>query len=185
MRSYKELPSQEYLRQCFSYDYVTGILTWKERPLSHFQSERSMRVWNKMYAGKPTGKATNHGYKTVRVAGTAYQAHRLIHCLVTGEDPGNRPVDHINHNRSDNRWSNLQVVEDADVNKNKPRRRDNASGVTGVSWHKQHAKWQARIVVAGVTKHLLYADDFEDAVAARKAAERLYGYHPNHGSQAA
>jgi len=36
-------------------------------------------------------------------------------------------------------------------------------------------------MVDGKTIHLGRFDKFEDAVAARKAADIKYGFHPNHG----
>ena len=42
-------------------------------------------------------------------------------------------------------------------------------------------KWRAQIRVDGKRKHLGYFDTFDDAVAARKAAEIEHNYHPNHG----
>lgn len=110
-------------------------------------------------------------------------AHRLIHRLVTGDDPGYKQVDHINHTRSDNRWSNLRLVDGDRVNaKNKSRSASNTSGVTGVGWDKDRCKWYAQISVGGVRRRLGKFHSFDNAVAARKAAEREYGYHPNHGA---
>lgn len=48
----------------------------------------------------------------------------------------------------------------------------NTSGVTGVHWSNQNKKWNARITIRGVTHQLGFYPNFEDAVAARKAAER-------------
>jgi hypothetical protein len=40
---------------------------------------------------------------------------------------------------------------------------------------------RARIWKNKKYKHLGYFTKFKDAVAARKAAEQKYGFHPNHG----
>lgn len=45
----------------------------------------------------------------------------------------------------------------------------------GVGWHKQSSKWQAYIHVEGKQKNLGRFINYEDAVAARKAAEVLHG----------
>lgn len=55
---------------------------------------------------------------------------------------------------------------------------NNTSGVSGVSYRKGNQKWQVRIAD---DQHVGYFQTFNEAVAARKAAEKLHGYHPNHG----
>lgn len=49
---------------------------------------------------------------------------------------------------------------------------NNSSGVKGVRWHKQSFKWYAEIKLFQKKIHLGAFDLFEDAVAARKKAER-------------
>lgn len=50
----------------------------------------------------------------------------------------------------------------------------NTSGVSGVCWHKKLGKWTAKIGKNYKRIHLGCFDSFEDAVAARRAAELLY-----------
>lgn len=50
----------------------------------------------------------------------------------------------------------------------------NTSGVKGVSWHKGTGKWVARIQFKKQSISLGYYDDFDEAVAARKKAEKRY-----------
>ena len=47
----------------------------------------------------------------------------------------------------------------------------NTSGFRGVSWHKRDKRWAAQIKRDGVTKHIGYFATYEEAVAARLAAE--------------
>jgi hypothetical protein len=48
----KNLPSIEYLRECFEVDFETGVLRWKVRPVSHFEDgvkklvKRYDGIWN-------------------------------------------------------------------------------------------------------------------------------------------
>lgn len=35
------LPDRAYLQECFTYDPLTGTLFWKDRPRSHFNSDRA------------------------------------------------------------------------------------------------------------------------------------------------
>ena len=46
---------------------------------------------------------------------------------------------------------------------------------------KKLKKWQAKIKHGLSDVNLGFYENFADAVAARKAAEKKYGYHPNHG----
>lgn len=92
-------------------------------------------------------------------------------------------IDHENHIRNDNRIENLRLVSSKGNKKNTTRRCDNTSGVTGVHWFKRECKWKVQIKVDGKQRHLGLFDNLDDAVAARKAAERQYGFHENHGNE--
>lgn len=60
--------------------------------------------------------------------------------------------------------------------RNQVRSSSNTSGRTGVVWAKREMRWQAAIRENGRKKFLGYFDQFEDAVAARVAAEQRLGY---------
>lgn len=94
-----------------------------------------------------------------------------------GVDPDD--IDHINGDPSDNRLENLRNVSHEVNGRNLARRKNNTSGVTGVSRH--GSKWVARICPSRRTIYIGIFDSFDDAVAARRAAEVKYGYHPNRG----
>lgn len=85
-------------------------------------------------------------------------------------------LDHINGVKSDNRIANLRSADHAKNAQNLKRTANNTSGAIGVVWHKLGKKWQANIVVGKKTIYLGLFEDFNDAVAARRAAEKLY--HP-------
>lgn len=57
---------------------------------------------------------------------------------------------------------------------NKRKLKNNKSGKTGVRWATKSNKWQARIGVDGKDISLGYFESFEEAVAAREAAELEY-----------
>ena len=83
-------------------------------------------------------------------------------------------VDHIRHNKLDNRKSELRFINSVNNERNSKLSKNNTSGVTGVTWHSRDNVWQARIKVNYKYIHLGYFDKFEDAVAARKQAEEKY-----------
>ncbi len=57
----------------------------------------------------------------------------------------------------------------------------NTSGVMGVYWVKRLSRWEARISIDNKEIPLGTHAHKSDAIAARKAAEVKYGFHPNHG----
>ena len=153
-------------------DEQDGVLTWKINPSKALKAGQ--------VAGY-TDKRNKKGYVWVRYKGTLYLAHRIVWLLHHGEWPDGQ-IDHINHNGFDNRISNLRVVSDAENKRNTSKSSRNKSGHLGVSWDKITSKWFACIRVDGKTKYLGQFEEIQNAVAARKAADRLYGFHENHGS---
>lgn len=175
-----QLPDQETLQALLHYEPDTGKLFWKERSLEMFKRERSWKMWNARYAGEETFRAVQpNGYLSGGLFGRQRYAHRVIWKLVYGEDP--EQVDHVNGDRANNRLENLRNVSNLENGRNQKFNSRNTSGVMGVTWHKTASKWQAQIAVKGAYTHLGLYDDFEVAVAARKAAEIKHGFHPNHG----
>lgn len=167
------------------YNPETGKLFWKPRPVDMFKSERDAKIWNTRYSGKEAFTCDDgHGYRQGNIHNRKYQAHRVIWLLHTGAWPAEQ-IDHVSGDRADNRIENLRPVSHAENGKNKRKPSSNTSGVVGVFWHKVHRKWLAKIMVNGRHKHLGLFGCFNDAVAARKAAEREMGFHPNHGKACA
>lgn len=184
----KPLPPQDLLHQLLRYEPETGKLYWRERPVSSFEdgehsAERRAIAWNGKYAGTEACSAKKkNGYLNGRFFGSYYFAHRVIWKMVHGSDPEH--IDHVNGIKADNRITNLRSVSNHINHKNMPRQNNNTSGVTGVGWHGVTQKYHARIKVSGRTIHLGLFETFEDAVAAREAAELRYGFHRNHGRRA-
>lgn len=177
----KPLPKAEYVRECLDYDPETGVLTWKQRPVSHFEgsptraAEHLCAIWNARYAGAPAGSVYVVGYLVVKVDDRPYLAHRLAWTLVTGAWP-TQQIDHINRVRHDNRWVNLREVTHSENNQNQRMSRSNTSGHTGVYWHALTSKWRASIGLNNRQIHIGLFETLEEAVAARTAAKLKY--HP-------
>lgn len=174
--------THEKVRALFDYDAKSGILVWQVRPRSDFKNDNAFKRWNTSFAGKEAGYIDRLGYRRFCIANTPYPAHRVIWFYVHGRWPDN--IDHINGNPSDNRLSNLRSVTDAVNAKNKSQYRNNSSGFRGVSWKRHEGTWYAYITISGRMKSLGRFVDKADAIAARKTAERQYGFHPNHGREA-
>lgn len=95
--------------------------------------------------------------------------------IQTGDwPPRDRDVEHRNRNRADNAWSNLRLATRSQNNMNTGLRSDNKSGQKGVGRRQDTGRWYARITVDRRVILLGHFDSFDDAVAARRAAERRY-----------
>lgn len=162
----------------------TGRLFWRHRPLELFsgeRAEREMRRWNGRYAGKQAFTASDtHGYRHGSIFGNLYLAHRVVFAITTGRWPDGQ-VDHINGNRQDNRPDNLREVELLDNARNQCRPRSNTSGENGICWDSSHNKWLVQIGNGQRQVKVGRYSSLDHARVARKAAERVLGYHKNHG----
>ena len=101
--------------------------------------------------------------------------------------PGNDTIiDHINHDKTDNRKCNLRPISGNENQWNAKKASNNTSGVTGVFWDSSRQRWLASLFCNGKTHHLGRFDSFDDAVAARKAAEeKFFGQYSYDNSMAA
>lgn len=169
-----------YLRECLHYDPSTGFFTWRERPVSHFPSERIKNSINSRYAGKVAGSHDKDGYIQIHFKGGKRKAHRLAFLFSYGRIPDGE-IDHINHIRDDNRIANLREATSKQNRRNKALYARSSTGVTGVRQLPATGMWQARIRIDGVDKHLGNFTAKESAVEARANAEKFYGFHVNHG----
>lgn len=177
----------ENLRQLLRYDPETGKLFWLKRDAALFRPGNNKnpvsraQAWNKVNAGNEALAFVNSasGYLHGMIGKKLVYAHRAAYIITYGTVPDE--IDHINGNRTDNRLENLRAVDRKENTKNTRRAVLNTSGTSGVHLDKRTAKWIAQINVDGRRRHLGVFLTRDDAVAARKAAETRFGYHPNHG----
>lgn len=169
-----------FLRECLNYCPENGILTWKERPISHFKKEFSWKGWNTRHASKIAGYIAEDGYIEIAILQKTYKAHRIAWALHHGHFP-EMFIDHINGNKSDNSIANLRVVDKRENGVNTKIHSNNKSGTSGVCWCKRTNRWEAYIRDGKKKVALGRFELLEDAVTARKIAEIKYGYHQNHG----
>lgn len=170
----------ETLRQLIRYDADSGKLYWLFRDASYFTSETQYKIWNKRFAGREAFTADcGIGYRQGAVLGVMLKAHRVCWALHYGEWPSGQ-IDHINHDRGDNRAENLRCVTISENCRNRSLPRNNSSGIIGVQ--RSGSKWQARIKIGGITTHLGHFNTIEEAAAARLEAEQRHSFHINHGA---
>jgi len=152
----KKLPELNELQKIFTYDPVTGVLTRNGRPIT---------CQNK------------YGHVVLNIKSVQYYAHRIVYYLYHGIQDG--CIDHIDGNPANNKIDNLALKSHKSNLRNQKLRNTNTSGCMGV--YKYGSNWRSRIKVDGEFLHLGIYNTKEKAIQARKHAEALYGFHPNHG----
>jgi len=160
--------TQKRLKELLHYNPETGDFT---RTISR----------GGVMAGSIAGAFDTHGYIQIRIDRKLHLAHRLVFLYINGEFPESQ-VDHVNHQRADNRIENLRQVLRQDNLQNQSLYINNSSGVSGVSWSKGLRKWKADIQICRKRIHLVYYPNINDAIIVRKMAESEYGFHANHGA---
>lgn len=153
------LPTYERLHQIF--DYKDGQLFRK--------------------SGKLAGGVHPLGYVKVRADGKMYMAHRLIWKMFN-KDFEVGTLDHINNKPADNRIENLRTATRAENNRNAVLRKDNTSGVKGVSWNTRDKRWTVAIMLDGKRKTLGNYKDLELAeLVSWEARDKFHGKFANFG----
>jgi hypothetical protein len=120
------------LLRVLHYDPETGVFTWKERI-----SIRIMVGWR-------AGMVNTIGYRVTQISGEMFLMHRLAWFYVHGRWPV-ADIDHINGDRDDNRLCNLREATRQQNIQNSKRRRDNRTGIKGVSWVESRGHWLASV----------------------------------------
>ena len=149
------------------FEHRDDTLLWKN-PVAH-----------RCKVGDVAGWEDRDGYRMVNFDGKKVPAHRIVWFMHNG--PTDMLIDHIDGNPANNRISNLRLVTKQQNHINTAMRSDNSSGVTGVRWHKQRNKWNARIKVDGKERSLGMYENKQDAINARLKAElEVFGEYSRH-----
>lgn len=116
------------------------------------------------------------GYRIIGLLGTQWKEHRLAFLYMTGTWPKGE-IDHINHDRSDNRWSNLRDVDPTTNKQNQKQEKvKGTSSYKGVYWCSYKGKWRAQIKANKKCMSLGFFDNPESARTAYLNAKRVL--HP-------
>jgi hypothetical protein len=153
--------TQDRLKELVHYDPVSGIFT------------RIKDVAGNAKAGDQLRSTNSHGYLQARIDGKYYVLHRLAFLYMNGAMP-DVDVDHINRDRSDNRWGNLREATRSQNLRNAGAYKANKSGYRGVSLKKKTNKWVAQISLDKKLHHLGYYETAEDAHAAYLEAAKKH-----------
>lgn len=115
------LPPISDLRETFECDNGTGSLFWK------------VDKGSRANVGGIVGCANAQGHLVVRLNRHLFRVHRIVWAVCHDEDPGDFVMDHIDGNPHNNKISNLQKATQFQNSLNAKLKRNDTSGVTGVS----------------------------------------------------
>lgn len=156
--------TKEVADQFLNYNSETGVFTWKPKG----ETKNS-------YHGREAG-TLDRGYVCIFVKGVKVPAHRLAWLMTHGSLPSKDfVIDHINHDRSDNRIENLRVISYKHNSVNSVKARTTSkTGVIGVSY--LWGKYRARIT--GHNGEFVYLGSHatleEAAYAYQQAKQAMY-----------
>lgn len=167
MNKSKSLPSQDYLNSIL--EYRNGFLYWK-----------IYRASKKIKPGDKAGCINNKGYYQLSLDNKTYRQHNIIWKMFTGNDPKEQ-IDHINHDKTDNRIENLREVSNEENMKNMSKHKNNTSGYSNIIIRNDNRK---KKYVVSIGKNKCYKKSFltlEEAIQHRDEKYIELNYHPNHG----
>ena len=183
----KSVPEPEIVKELLSYDPETGKFYWKFRDEKWFRSSRLKTAkqhatwWNSRFGGREALSAINGtGYRTGAILKVSVKAHRVAWAIMTGEWP-TEEIDHIDHDRANNRWKNLRPVSYSSNRKNMKLYATNRSGVPGAIWRRE--RWEVTISVLGRRIYIGRFRSLAEALEARTQAQIRHGFHENHGRE--
>lgn len=170
--NYREWETPEFLsalEAVIKYNPDDGLFRWIIPPSHGYGGSIAI--------GDVAGSKNPDRHVGIKVLGRGWKAHVLAWLLMTGKLPSSdQEIDHIDRNRSNNRWNNLRLVKRGRNIFNSGRHTNNTSGVTGVVWINR--RWSAYIDHDGKRHGLGDFAEFNDAVMARRNAEiEHYGEH--------
>lgn len=112
---------------------------------------------------------SKQGYAKSRIGEQCILMHRIIM-----DCPLKMVVDHVNHNKLDNRKNNLRVCTVQQNLFNSKLMSKSKSGVKGVSYNKILKRWQAYITLNYKKVHIGWYSNKEEAEKARRDFEIIY-----------
>jgi len=130
------------LKERLEYDPETGL--FKRKGYIHYKSTSDWFM----------GSLDNLGYLRLKIKSKVYKCHRLAWFYMTGAWPL-KEIDHIDGDKTNNRFSNLRDVDRSSnlLNQEKPRK-DGKNPYRGITWNRREKKWRASLTVKGILYRL-------------------------------
>lgn len=155
-RRFRKGLSAKTVRSLLLYDEFTGELRFRDKPPSN--------------AGRKPGN--DPGYRSIKIRGKCYMAHRVIWLYMTGRWPRHF-IDHVDTDKRNNRWLNLREAGDLLNAENQRKAHKNSkTGVLGVSPSPKGRGFVAQIRFKGAVKYLGLFPDVDSASTVYLQAKR-------------
>ncbi len=157
--------TSKILHELFNYDSLTGIFTQTGKGRTHKK-------------GTVSGTRRPDNYIQITYRKKFYLAHRLAFLYMTGNFP-KEEIDHKNHIKNDNRWSNLKEISRHNNSKNRTLSSNNKTGYHGITTYGK----KFRVQIHNNKKRgetIGYYNTLDEAILVRKKKELEYGYNKNH-----
>lgn len=167
--------SHERLKELVRYDPETGEF-W----LLQTKSRQLVNKLPYLLGQKPST------YRQSMLEGRVYRHNILAYFYMTGEwPPAGMEVDHEDRDILNDRWSNLRLLSKTENIRNQSETKDHTkSGYTGIAIKNSGLKrFKAYIRVDTKLKHLGSFLTLEEALTARRSAEKIY-FISTHGETA-
>lgn len=124
--------SHERIREVLNYDGGTGQFYWK------------VKASKKTVVGSVAGSKEPRGYIKIRIDGALLSAHQIAFMWMNG-NWADGEIDHIDRDKSNNRWDNLRLATRSQNARNSPPR-FNKTGFNNVG-QSASGKYYCRIIV--------------------------------------
>jgi HNH endonuclease len=171
----KRLIDQATVRELLDYCPERGKFFFEYRQRCWFRSDRSFHVFNSRFPGIEALACTDtHGYLYGKLLNRPLLAHRAAWLFVHGTSP--KIIDHLSHDRRDNRICNLQGGSVLSNNRNKSLSESSSTGHVGI----YENEFSFVVMIQG--RYLGSYDSFDEAAAVRQAAQIERRFAPGHGA---
>lgn len=150
------------VRRLFTYESNTGVVRWA--------------VHNgPVKPGDVAGCLGRDGRWHIQFAGRSILRSRLVWLYMTGKETA-KEIDHKNHNKADDRISNLREANRSQQLANRRQMGNNTSGYRGIYFDTRKQRWAARISIFGKRKRLgTYATPEEAFKVVDEEGRAAYG----------
>lgn len=169
--------SVDLINELIEYDKDDGSFTWRRRSIDYFPCERTCNGWNSRYAGEKAGciaKTKNNSYRKITLFKKMFHASDLALLLSTGEWP-NGVVVHVDGDTTNDALRNLKVVEYREAYTSNKVYKNNTTGHKGI-YASGNGFFTVQVSYHGKQYHVMRTNDIDEAILARKKAEKDFGY---------
>jgi hypothetical protein len=155
---------------------IDGYDNYSVSSFGRVRNNKTGRILKKSIHGQGYYKVDLYKYGKAK----SMNVHKLVINAFIDNVDDKLCVDHINNNKLDNNVGNLRYATNKENSQNRTMNKNNTSGVKGVSLNKITKKWQATIMIDGISIHLGLYDKLEDAKKARiERATKAFGNYTN------